>query len=42
MAGTVVICFTDIVESTALLSRLGDGAFDDLRRRHFAELSRDV
>jgi len=42
MAGTVVICFTDIVESTALLSRLGDDVFDDLRRRHFAELSREV
>ncbi|MEQ1874646.1 MAG: AAA family ATPase [Ilumatobacteraceae bacterium] len=42
MAGTVVICFTDIVESTALLSRLGDNVFDELRRRHFAELSREV
>jgi class 3 adenylate cyclase len=42
MAGTVVICFTDIVESTALLGRLGDDAFDDLRRRHFGELSREV
>lgn len=42
MAGTVVICFTDIVESTALLSRLGDEVFDDLRRRHFSELSREV
>ena len=42
MAGTVVICFTDIVESTALLGRLGDDAFDGLRRRHFAELSREI
>ena len=42
MAGTVVICFTDIVESTALAGRLGDNAFDDLRRRHFAELTREV
>ena len=42
MSGTVVICFTDIVESTALLSRLGDNVFDELRRRHFAELSREV
>ncbi|MCE9623471.1 MAG: AAA family ATPase [Actinomycetia bacterium] len=42
MAGTVVICFTDIVESTALAGRLGDSAFDDLRRRHFAELTREV
>ena len=35
MAGTVVICFTDIVGSTELLTRLGDDRFDDLRRRHF-------
>ncbi|MBI4883062.1 MAG: AAA family ATPase [Actinobacteria bacterium] len=42
MAGTVVICFTDIVESTALLGRLGDEVFDELRRRHFSELSREV
>ena len=30
MAGTVVICFTDIVESTELLTTLGDEAFDDV------------
>ncbi len=42
MAGTVVICFTDIVESTARAVALGDDLFDDLRRRHFAELSREV
>ncbi|CAN5667085.1 hypothetical protein BH10ACT2_BH10ACT2_18280 [soil metagenome] len=42
MAGTVVICFTDIVESTALQSRLGDEMFDEVRRRHFAELTREV
>jgi hypothetical protein len=38
MAGTIVICFTDIVDSTALQSRLGDEAMDDLRRaRRLAE-----
>ncbi len=42
MAGTVVICFTDIVESTELLTRLGDEAFDDVRRRHFDVLERQV
>ena len=42
MAGTVVICFTDIVGSTELLTRLGDDAFDDLRRRHFDALERQV
>ena len=42
MAGTVVICFTDIVESTEMLTRLGDDAFDDVRRRHFEALERQV
>ena len=42
MAGTVVICFTDIVASTELLTRLGDDTFDDLRRRHFEVLERQV
>ena len=34
----VTVVFTDIVGSTQLLSRLGESAFDDLRRQHFAEL----
>lgn len=42
MAGTVIICFTDIVDSTALQSRLGDEAMDDVRRRHFEALERQV
>ena len=42
MAGTVVICFTDIVDSTQLLSRIGDEAFDEVRRRHFEALERQV
>jgi len=42
MAGTIVICFTDIVESTEMLTRLGDDAFDDIRRRHFEALERQV
>ena len=32
--GTVTIAFTDIVDSTVLLSRLGDYAWRDLVRRH--------
>jgi adenylate cyclase len=32
--GTVTIVFTDIVDSTVLLSRLGDYAWRDLLRRH--------
>jgi class 3 adenylate cyclase len=42
VAGTVVICFTDIVGSTELLTRLGDERFDDLRRVHFDLLERQV
>lgn len=42
MAGTVVICFTDIVDSTAMLNRVGDDTFDALRRSHFELLSREV
>ena len=34
--GTVTIAFTDIVDSTILLSRLGDHAWRDLLRRHNA------
>ena len=34
--GTVTIAFTDVVDSTVLLSRLGDHAWRDLRRRHTA------
>jgi class 3 adenylate cyclase len=34
--GTVTIVFTDIVDSTVLLSRLGDYAWRDLLRRHNA------
>ena len=33
-SGTYSVCFTDLRESTGLRVRLGDGAFDDLRRRH--------
>ena len=32
------VLFTDLVGSTELLSRLGDAAFDGLRRAHFAAL----
>ena len=42
MAATVVICFTDIVGSTALLQRVGDDAFDTLRRAHFDLLAREA
>lgn len=42
MAATVVICFTDIVGSTALQQRVGDDAFDTMRRAHFDLLTREV
>jgi class 3 adenylate cyclase len=32
------VLFTDLVGSTELLSRLGEAAYDDLRRAHFAAL----
>jgi class 3 adenylate cyclase len=37
-----VIGFTDIVGSTELLSRVGDDAFDELRRSHFDLLVHQV
>lgn len=39
--GTISILFTDIAGSTELLSRLGDPAWDAVRRAHFSAL-RDV
>lgn len=36
--GTVTVVFTDIVGSTALLGRLGEREYDEVRRRHFAAL----
>lgn len=42
MTGTVVICFTDIVDSTKLSTHLGDEVFDEVRRRHFEVLERQV
>jgi class 3 adenylate cyclase/tetratricopeptide (TPR) repeat protein len=39
---TVAVLFTDLVGSTRLLSRLGETAYDELRRTHFASLRRAV
>jgi class 3 adenylate cyclase/tetratricopeptide (TPR) repeat protein len=41
-SGLVAVLFTDLVGSTELMSQLGDRAFDDLRRAHFAALGRAV
>ena len=37
-AGTATVLFTDLVGSTELLSRIGEEAFDHLRRSHFTQL----
>jgi class 3 adenylate cyclase/tetratricopeptide (TPR) repeat protein len=39
---TLAVVFTDMVGSTELTSRIGDEAFGDLRRAHFAALRRAV
>jgi class 3 adenylate cyclase/tetratricopeptide (TPR) repeat protein len=36
------VLFTDLVESTALMARLGDASFDELRGEHMARLARAV
>jgi tetratricopeptide (TPR) repeat protein len=38
MSGTVTVLFTDLVGSTDLLARLGEAAFDEVRRAHFSTL----
>src|SRR3954469_7728511 len=40
--GVVTLLFTDIVGSTELLSRLGDDAFEQVRRKHFRMLGEVV
>jgi len=37
-SGLITVLFTDLVGSTEMSERLGDGAADDLRRRHFESL----
>ncbi|HEX6492858.1 MAG TPA: adenylate/guanylate cyclase domain-containing protein, partial [Candidatus Dormibacteraeota bacterium] len=39
---TTAVLFTDLVGSTELASRLGEAAYDDVRRSHFAALRRAV
>ena len=41
-SGTATVLFTDLADSTAMLSRLGEAAFDELRREHFAGLREAV
>jgi class 3 adenylate cyclase/tetratricopeptide (TPR) repeat protein len=37
-SATATVLLTDLVASTELMTRLGDGAFDELRRAHFGGL----
>jgi len=41
-SGTITVLFTDVVGSTDLLSRLGEGPFNELRRAHFAALREEL
>jgi class 3 adenylate cyclase len=38
----VAVLFTDLVGSTDLMARLGEAAYDDLRRPHFAALAQAI
>jgi class 3 adenylate cyclase len=40
--GTATVLFTDLVGSTELMTRLGQSAFDDVRRAHFAALRKAI
>jgi class 3 adenylate cyclase/tetratricopeptide (TPR) repeat protein len=37
-SGTVTVLFTDLVGSTELMAHLGEDAYDEVRRNHFARL----
>jgi class 3 adenylate cyclase/tetratricopeptide (TPR) repeat protein len=41
-SGTVTVLFTDLVGSTELMTRLGETAFDDVRRTHFTAMRRTI
>jgi len=40
--GTATVLFTDLVGSTELMTRLGQSAFDNVRRAHFAALRKTI
>jgi class 3 adenylate cyclase len=39
MAAVTIVVFSDLVDSTALLARLGDDGLDELRRAHIEEVT---
>lgn len=42
MAGVAIVVFSDLVESTALLARLGDDRMDAIRRAHMGDVTEAV
>jgi class 3 adenylate cyclase len=42
MSGVAIVVFSDLVESTALLARLGDDRMEELRRAHVEDVRREV
>jgi class 3 adenylate cyclase len=42
MSGVAIVVFSDLVDSTALLARLGDDRMDRVRRTHVEDVSREV
>ena len=42
MRGLAVIVFSDLVDSTALLARLGDDGMEQISRAHVEDVSRKV
>ncbi len=42
MAGVAIVVFSDLVDSTALLARLGDDRMDSVRRTHVKDVSHAV
>lgn len=41
-SSVAAVLFTDLVESTALMARIGDAPFDALRGEHMARLARAI
>jgi class 3 adenylate cyclase len=39
MAGVAIVVFSDLVDSTALLARLGDDRMDSVRRAHVKDVT---
>jgi class 3 adenylate cyclase len=42
MDGVAIVVFSDLVDSTALLARLGDDRMERVRRAHVEDVAREV